>query len=468
MKLRPGDPAPWFRCASTVNPKFNFDTAAGRYVVISFFGSTKYEPAREFLERIAEHGERFDVTNAIFFGVTTDPDDVRDLQHVDAGRIYFHDTDLAVSRLWGVVETEQIALAAVTGDGSQDVPVREHHTYRACTFILDYALRVIGIVHMNEDVDRQIDSIFDMLDGCPALQTLQHRPPVIVVPYVFEPSLCKRLIEYYERKGGEDSGFMQERDGMTVGVLDYSTKRRMDCEIDDDELIKTTQNRLHRRVVPAIKQAFQFNVTRIERHIVACYDAEQHAHFKAHRDNTTLGTAHRRFAVTINLNSPDYEGGEIWFPEFGPARYKAPSGAAIVFSCSLLHEVPEVTKGRRYAFLPFLYDDAAAEVRQRNRKYLGDLSGAVGEKSSPTLPPVAAHASASGSPSAVPAEIGQPDACNATRTADAAPARADRQDKPTIPVLLDGTCGCGNPNGCGTCLSARAYALGNGEDKTAD
>ncbi len=29
------------------------------------------------------------------------------------------------------------------------------------------------------------------------------------------------------------------------------------------------------------------------------------------------------------------------------------------------------TKGKRYAFLPFLYDDAAAQIREANRKYLG-------------------------------------------------------------------------------------------------
>src|SRR5215212_7427950 len=177
---------------------------------------------------------------------------------------------------------------------------------------------------------------------------------------------------------------MRDEGGKTVGIIDYSHKRRMDCEIIDQELIRTTQERIKRRVVPAIRQAYQFNVTRIERHIVACYDAAQGAHFRAHRDNTTLGTAHRRFAVTINLNSADYDGGEIWFPEFGPKKYKAPSGAAIVFSCSLLHEVPPVTRGKRYAFLPFLYDDAAAQIRERNRKHLGDLSGAVGSGSKVT------------------------------------------------------------------------------------
>ena len=31
-----------------------------------------------------------------------------------------------------------------------------------------------------------------------------------------------------------------------------------------------------------------------------------------------------------------------------------------------------VTKGRRFAFLPFLYDDDAARIRLENNKYLGD------------------------------------------------------------------------------------------------
>ena len=39
---------------------------------------------------------------------------------------------------------------------------------------------------------------------------------------------------------------------------------------------------------------------------------------------------------------------------------------AVVFSCSLLHEATAVTKGTRYATLPFLYDDASAAVRVQN------------------------------------------------------------------------------------------------------
>lgn len=47
-----------------------------------------------------------------------------------------------------------------------------------------------------------------------------------------------------------------------------------------------------------------------------------------------------------------------------------------MFSCSLLHTVAPVTRGRRLAFLPFLYDEAAAKLRAENNRFLGDDVGA--------------------------------------------------------------------------------------------
>jgi predicted 2-oxoglutarate/Fe(II)-dependent dioxygenase YbiX len=113
----------------------------------------------------------------------------------------------------------------------------------------------------------------------------------------------------------------------------------------------------------------------MERYIVSCYAAEDAAHFRAHRDNTTKGTAHRRFAVSINLND-DFDGGEVSFPEYGPRSFKPPPGGAVVFSCSLLHAVSQVTRGRRFAFLPFLYDEEAAKLREQNNQFLGEGVGA--------------------------------------------------------------------------------------------
>ena len=44
----------------------------------------------------------------------------------------------------------------------------------------------------------------------------------------------------------------------------------------------------------------------------------------------------------------------------------------MVFSCSLLHWVSQVTRGQRFAFLPFLYDDAAAILREKNNVHLAE------------------------------------------------------------------------------------------------
>ncbi|MBW7056282.1 2OG-Fe(II) oxygenase [Paracoccus bogoriensis] len=192
------------------------------------------------------------------------------------------------------------------------------------------------------------------------------RAPVLILPDLFEPALCAALIAAYDAAGGEMSGFMVVEDGRTVGRHDPAHKVRRDHVVSDPAMIATIQSRIVARVVPAIRACHHFPVTRMERYLVACYDAAEGGHFRAHRDNTTPGTAHRRFALSINLNG-DFEGGALRFPEFSDDRFTAPPGAGIVFSCSLLHQVDPVTRGRRYAFLPFLYDEAAAELRRRNQ-----------------------------------------------------------------------------------------------------
>ena len=125
-------------------------------------------------------------------------------------------------------------------------------------------------------------------------------------------------------------------------------------------------------VCPQILKVFQFDARHIERWLVARYDAAAGGHFRPHRDNTTAGTAHRRFACTINLNQGAYRGGGLRFPEFGSEIYDVPTGTALIFSCSLLHEVIPVEEGARYAFLPFFYDAAAAKIRERNLALIQD------------------------------------------------------------------------------------------------
>ena len=190
--------------------------------------------------------------------------------------------------------------------------------------------------------------------------------PVLILPRVLEPELCQQLIGIYEAEGGLPSGVMRDVDGRTVGVLD-DFKRRHDVLLRDPAIQKELMARIRSRLAPAIQQVYQFAATRLERYLVACYDAADGGYFRPHRDNETLGTAHRRFAVSINLNAEEFEGGDLRFPEFGRKTYRPPTGGAVVFSCSLLHEATPVTRGRRYALLPFLYDEAGQAIRDRNK-----------------------------------------------------------------------------------------------------
>ena len=68
----------------------------------------------------------------------------------------------------------------------------------------------------------------------------------------------------------------------------------------------------------------------------------------------------------VSSSNLHFDGGEISFPEYSLRTFKAGPGAAIVFSASILHQVSQVTRGRRYVFLTFLFDEEAERVRQAN------------------------------------------------------------------------------------------------------
>lgn len=87
---------------------------------------------------------------------------------------------------------------------------------------------------------------------------------------------------------------MRDQGGQTVAVHDASFKVRRDYTIADPDLMRAVQARIMRYVVPQIERVHFFRCTRMERYLVACYDAVEGGHFRPHRDNTTLGTAHRR------------------------------------------------------------------------------------------------------------------------------------------------------------------------------
>lgn len=142
-------------------------------------------------------------------------------------------------------------------------------------------------------------------------------------------------------------------------------KRRSDVVVTDPELFALLRDRVARRVVPEVVKCFQTRITNMEGLRIGCYDSADHGEFVRHRDNTTPFTAHRQFACSIVLNTGDFEGGWVRFPEFGRTLYQAPAGGAVVFSVSLLHEVLPVTQGRRFILLTFMFDQIGAQMEQR-------------------------------------------------------------------------------------------------------
>ncbi len=357
-ELIPGEPAPWFICRSTSSDRFHFSSAAGRYVVLTFFGSAGIASSESALNQILQNSNLFDDQNVCFFGVSVDPEDERiaRVRRSLPGFRYFWDFDFKISLLYGAVRDPA-----------------DRSVYRRFSVILDERLRILAVLPLDQDPSSHVSRLTSILNSLPPIPpetSASIQAPILVVPRLFEPQLCRMLIEYYDQNGGTESGFMREVNGKTVLVVDPEFKRRRDQDILDEKLRDAAMHRIHDRLIPEIHKAFQFQATRIERHIVACYDSSAGGYFNPHRDNTTKGTAHRRFAVSLNLNTGEYEGGKLRFPEFGRHTYEAPAGGAVVFSCSLLHEATPVTSGRRYAYLPFLYDDEAAKIRESNLKFV--------------------------------------------------------------------------------------------------
>lgn len=332
--LIPGTPAPIFSAESPVNPEFAFSSLGGRYVLLAF--APKGQDARAAMEAsIARRRAQFTDEGVCLFVVLSDRADFARRRDGD-GLHWFLDETGEIARLYGAGEPLWV--------------------------LIDPMLRLM----MTADMSRT-DWLLAQLPRLP--EPARHAgvevfAPVLTVPRLLEPDLCRRLIAYYEADGGMPSGTMRQVGGRTVGVhSDFKSRR--DATISDDGLRSELRARIGRRLIPEIVKAFHFEPTRIERYIVARYAADEGGYFRPHRDNTTTGTAHRKFAVSINLND-DFDGGDLRFPEFGRRTYRPPLGGAVVFSCSLLHEATPVIRGVRYATLPFLYDEAGQRVRDAN------------------------------------------------------------------------------------------------------
>jgi peroxiredoxin/predicted 2-oxoglutarate/Fe(II)-dependent dioxygenase YbiX len=348
--LQIGDAMPRLAQRTPNQPKFSLDSAAGRYIVLCFFGTLSDAGGQKALQAIDAHRAFFDDANMCLFGVSVDRDDekLNRIRERAPGIHIFWDFDCSISKACGIVASE------ASGDGKLK-------TFLRSWMIFDPTLHVLAAFPFENELDDH-RAVFDFLKALPPAGKyagFEIPAPVLVLPHVFTPDLCKTLIGLYEADGGKETGVMRgDKD-----VLDPSFKRRRDYTLEDPGIVRTINAAIARCVIPQIEKLFFMKITRMERYIVGCYAVEDGGHFAPHRDNRENITAHRRFAVSINLNA-DFEGGGVRFPEYNMRTVKAPPGWAVVFPCAILHEVAKVTAGRRYAFLPFVYDETGSKIRE--------------------------------------------------------------------------------------------------------
>ena len=356
--LSVGEPAPWFSAAAGSNHlgTVTFDELAGRYIVLFFFGTAARPDVAEVLAAFGRRNDLFDYKRALLLGISNDPDGFnqgRVHQH-HIGQLFLWDSNGTAAKQYGVAEPATTVVPAAI---------------RPVAFILSPMLQIIEIMPLTEPaafIGRVVSLLSELLEKPHGGQNA----PVLVVPQVFDRAFCRQLIDLFDSAGGREIGLI-ENEGKIIERSDPKFRKRLDYYISDEHALQRTRELLERRLLPMVYRAFQFPTTRIERYLVGCYDAETGGYFRPHRDNTAPIVAHRRFAVTINLNE-GYEGGHLCFPEFDHQTYRTPPGDAIVFSCSLLHEVMPVTRDRRYAFLSFFYDERSQQIRDEYRRKMAD------------------------------------------------------------------------------------------------
>lgn len=321
--LEAGDIAPSFRLAGpkgeTIDPAA--DQIAGKPLLLLFQGPAIPHGAGDIARSIADSGGRAIVVTS----------------HGEAGRVEFYE-------------------AAVDPDGSA----------RASLGAENGSLVLIApnrhIAYVGKDSAAAADAFSRIEEGRETTAMIAH-PPVLILPDVLSRKDCQRLINTFAMQG---HSFVEPGHGeMPPGnsdykqrIPEYGRKDRIDHWIRQPDTNAFIDEKLSRRLFPEILKCFQYRVTKREGYRIGSYEGERGGELHGHRDNSKATGAHRRFACSINLNTEQFEGGALRFPEFGNQLYRPETGAAIVFSSSLLHEPLHVTQGKRFVLLAFLFGDS--------------------------------------------------------------------------------------------------------------
>jgi predicted 2-oxoglutarate/Fe(II)-dependent dioxygenase YbiX len=262
---------------------------------------------------------------------------------------------LAIDRTAEGADPSPCILGDEAGRIRQGLREMSGHPSGPLAFLLDRNQRVLAIATEGDLARWALARWSEEPPAAPPAE-IRQAAPVLTIPNVLSRAHCRALIARWHAMGHEPGTVISMVKGEQVERVYETLKKRRDHRLSDPAVRKPLLAMIARRLGPELGKAFCYGSFKFDRVLIACYDSDRGDYFKRHRDNNAPSTQGRRFALTLNLNSEEYEGGELIFPEYGDYRYKPPTGAAVVFSCSLLHEALPVTRGRRFALLSFMRD----------------------------------------------------------------------------------------------------------------
>jgi len=224
-------------------------------------------------------------------------------------------------------------------------------------YVLDSNQRIAAMIRIDEvgsNLPRWLKKQIDNAAHPPCDDLVTGVAPALIVPRVLDPGDCRWLIDLWRRNEKVEGQVALGETAATRNDVVKTFKRREDYVIQDMETEQKVINLVMPRLAPEVSKIFHFENWNIEAFRIGCYKATDKGFFHVHRDDCNPNVKHRKYAVTINLNAGEYKGGDLRFPEYGNQHYRPDTGGAIVFSCSMLHEVVPVTAGERFVLLTFL------------------------------------------------------------------------------------------------------------------
>jgi peroxiredoxin len=334
--LAAGDIAPdcILATADGKNVNLRSDSIAGNPIVLIFCPRLT-GAGMEMLKDFSHHLDTFAANGARLFAITLD--------RIDAGQV------------------QEIRFPVLSD--------RQEHVFRNFTAPQDQPSTVV--LRRNHHVGGILDgepqaqlsaarSLVESMAWERKTSLMRMHPPVLLIPEVLSREDCVELIDIFHTRG--QTFLHPNQPALDHLGTDYKMRipeqmreDRVDHFFFDKSTVGFLVNRLN-RILPEISKAFHYRITKFESLRMASYQGHRGGYGHGHRDNIPPHL-HRRFAMSINLNTEEFEGGELRFPEFGDQRYRPESGTAILFSSSLLHEAMHVTAGRRFVFLAFLFGE---------------------------------------------------------------------------------------------------------------